>query len=1132
MKKRIAGAFLALVMIVSLFPVSALAAGDERTAVTADRIETVTVNGITANTEDGLVAFTVDSKEDTANWDQDSGVGSNQDYTYVGLHITAPEGAVSLTFNDEGDANDMDAPGAGFFTGGKFQHWIPVAEKKGDSFRLFYGGREYNMLIDWYDADGALISSEYVKVTRDLADDLAVAQVGDYTHETLADAVDAAKTGETVKLLRSTEGSGVKVSGDGNRNITIDLNNCTYTIVDPTVGSSGTETNGFQLLKGSTVTIKNGQITAKTSQARILFQNYCNLTLDNVTVDCTGSNCEYVSSNNCGNAVIKDSTLIAADGQAAFDLYYWPSNGYTEGVSVTVEGDSVITGRIEYGSDGTKDDVADKAQLNIADGAFTGSFYTYGLGSDSANINITGGTFTAADGSAWDVSDYVVPGMMQDEDGNIVINTEDAVASVNGVGYTSLDAAIAAADTGDTITLLKNLPLESTVTLNKAVTLTAASGVTVTAYDVDTSFVLSNGAALDGLTINLGVKSMNQVIMMQTNSTVRNCTITGQYQLGDSETSRAIVGQAGATDLTITGNTFKNLRQPAYINNCTGTISDNYVDGTRGWVICGSSDMTITGNTFGENAVDIAIISDNGTNNYAKETTALSTANGGAYVQNQPALAEAEDGVLVVGRTDGYTLDKAFAEAKSGDTVKLEANVESATAITVPAGITLDGNGKTITCTAAIDNGAFVNAGGNNVTIKNVTIDTDGYVKHGVQFYCVEGGKFSGVTVNGGRYTSVVINGATNIVLENCTMNPDDGSYANVEFGMGSGVSTIPSLTVNNVTGDSDKALLYVDQTTLDRIKGVLGGEADNQDAIDKVKTSVTNTGSSSVTIDLPGSGDITVDPPYSGGGSSVTTYSVTVESVSNGTVSASSKSASKGSIVTITVTPDSGYALDTLTVTDKDGKEVELTKVNDTKYTFKMPASKVTVKASFVKTSTLPFTDVAADAWYYDAVAYVYEKGMMTGTNDGTTFSPAMNLTRGMMAQVLFNIEKGTAPAEGSFTDVTADAWYAGAVNWAAANGIVGGYGNGKFGPEDSITREQMAVLLYNYAKFKGEDMTATADLSTFSDGDQVSDWAEYAMKWAVGEKLINGSNNALNPLGTACRAEVAQILMNYFNK
>ena len=272
--------------------------------------------------------------------------------------------------------------------------------------------------------------------------------------------------------------------------------------------------------------------------------------------------------------------------------------------------------------------------------------------------------------------------------------------------------------------------------------------------------------------------------------------------------------------------------------------------------------------------------------------------------------------------------------------------------------------------------------------------------------------------------------------------------------------------------------------------------------------------------------------PSYGGG---VTTYATTVESTTNGTVTVSPKNASKGSTVTITVKPGEGYQPDTITVTDKDGKLVDLTKVNDTKYTFKMPASKVTVKGTFTEIPVegdLPFTDVAESAWYYEAVAYVYEKGMMTGTNDGTTFSPAMNLTRGMMARILYNLEKGTAPATGSFTDVAADAWYADAVNWAAAKGIVGGYGNGKFGPEDSITREQMAVILYNYAKFKGEDMTATADLTAFSDGAQVSDWAEYAMKWAVGEKLINGSNNALNPLGTASRAEVAQVLMNYFGK
>ena len=210
-------------------------------------------------------------------------------------------------------------------------------------------------------------------------------------------------------------------------------------------------------------------------------------------------------------------------------------------------------------------------------------------------------------------------------------------------------------------------------------------------------------------------------------------------------------------------------------------------------------------------------------------------------------------------------------------------------------------------------------------------------------------------------------------------------------------------------------------------------------------------------------------------GGSGVTYYSSTVECTANGTVTVSPRNASKGAAVTVTVTPDEGYELGTLTVTDANGSKLTLTDKGDGKYTFTMPAAKVTIRAAFVEkapVSTLPFTDVAADAWYADAV------------------------------------------------------------NWAAAKGIVNGYGDGTFGPEDAITREQMAVLLYNYARFKGEDMTASADLSGFTDGDQVSDWAEYAMKWAVAEGLMNGSNNALNPLGTASRAEAAQVLMNCFSR
>ena len=271
-----------------------------------------------------------------------------------------------------------------------------------------------------------------------------------------------------------------------------------------------------------------------------------------------------------------------------------------------------------------------------------------------------------------------------------------------------------------------------------------------------------------------------------------------------------------------------------------------------------------------------------------------------------------------------------------------------------------------------------------------------------------------------------------------------------------------------------------------------------------------------------------------SGGGGVVTptTYGITVEESENGVVTASPKSASAGTKVTLTVTPDEGYELDTITVKDAWGKDVAVTPAEGT-YSFQMPGSAVTVSATFKAeepdVETLPFKDVKEGDWFYEAVKYVYDNGMMKGTNDGSTFSPDMNLSRSMIAQVLYNLEGTPAAGDGSFSDVEADTWYTDAVNWAAANDIVKGYGDGTFGPEDDITREQMAVILYRYAQYKGYEVTATGDLSTFNDGAQTSDWAVEAMKWAVGSSLLQGYAGNLNPTGTATRAEVAQILMNF---
>ncbi len=176
------------------------------------------------------------------------------------------------------------------------------------------------------------------------------------------------------------------------------------------------------------------------------------------------------------------------------------------------------------------------------------------------------------------------------------------------------------------------------------------------------------------------------------------------------------------------------------------------------------------------------------------------------------------------------------------------------------------------------------------------------------------------------------------------------------------------------------------------------------------------------------------------------------------------------------------------------------------------------------------PFTDVAEGAWYYDSIKYVYSNGMMVGTGD-TKFSPDTTTTRGMIVTILYRLEGEPAVSgTSSFNDVASGRWYANAVKWAAENEIVGGYGNGNFGPEDPISREQMAAILYRYAAFKGFDITKTADLSKFTDSSKISDWSKAALSWANAEGLVNGKGGGiLDPLGKATRAEIATILRNF---
>ena len=271
--------------------------------------------------------------------------------------------------------------------------------------------------------------------------------------------------------------------------------------------------------------------------------------------------------------------------------------------------------------------------------------------------------------------------------------------------------------------------------------------------------------------------------------------------------------------------------------------------------------------------------------------------------------------------------------------------------------------------------------------------------------------------------------------------------------------------------------------------------------------------------------GTLTVNPRSSsggGGGSSVSTYSVTVGKTDNGSVSVSPKSASKGDTVTITVTPDKGYVLETLTVLDKNDKEIKLTEKNG-KYTFTMPAGKVEVKATFMEDNSMLnfFMDVKAGDYFYDAVLWAAEKGITSGT-DATHFSPNAACTRAQIVTFLWRAAGSPEPkGTGSFADVPADSYYTKAVAWAVENGITGGTGDGKFSPDATCTRAQAVTFLY-----RASGASAVSGNAAFSD---VATNAYYAaaVKWAEKNGVTGGIGGGLFGSGNDCtRAQIVTFL------
>lgn len=206
--------------------------------------------------------------------------------------------------------------------------------------------------------------------------------------------------------------------------------------------------------------------------------------------------------------------------------------------------------------------------------------------------------------------------------------------------------------------------------------------------------------------------------------------------------------------------------------------------------------------------------------------------------------------------------------------------------------------------------------------------------------------------------------------------------------------------------------------------------------------------------------------------------------------------------------------------------------------YNFNDPVTEsITLYAKFTKipasdpvVENLPFTDIAKDDWAYEGIKYVYDNNMVKGISE-TLYGPAMNLTRATLVTLIYRMESEPEAPVNAFSDITGGAWYEKAVAWAAGNEIVLGVGEGLFAPDNNITREQIAVILYKYTKFKGGDVSKTADLAQqFTDADSVSSWAKDAVAWAVAEGLIKGKGEGnVAPADLATRAEIATVLMRY---
>lgn len=900
-------------------------------------------------------------------------------------------------------------------------------------------------------------------------DSSIVAVVDNKGYKTLADAVAAAQGGATVKLLKDVTEDVVIPAG---KTITLDLNGKKLTVPS----DCGIDVRG----KDSTLTITgNGEITCNKTPICV---SEGAVVIENGTINSDTDYCTYAK--NGGTITVNGGTLTS-------------TNAVLSGNNTTGNMNFIVNGGTLTARQGPAIYQSGQCELTITGGTLNG-----GISLRMGQVDISGGTINAA------TENLDSPAQYYDYSGNAWL--PDALYVFGGT-YNSTDSTYGNSlnlnITGGTFNCTNGQG--SAIAIYDIGRVAQAAKITISG-DAKLATTTSNRKAYDVLSLSdIGVTNPKTGYGIPELVGKVSTAVSGGYFTTDPSAYVASGYVAGTSD--VSGYSYKVVAKTN-----TGNVEvkpavakpevkvDKIPQADKEKVAAAAK--TVSAPTLGAAAGDIVKDIDEAKATDLVNSATEVTGDKKLYVQSslkvEPTAYDAANKTLALEITPQYRI--VASTAATADGIELGVNGKNAEVVQdyTPMNIT-----KATVVTMELPTG-FAVADGDKLSIQHTK---NGTVEYYTGTVTKKDDKF---------YLTFTTNGFSPFVISVPAASIGENVYPTLQAAADAAKST----DVISVKSGASHELNFTTTKSV-KVKNETGADI-------TVKFNGTN---KDVAKDATETFSYTKPSSSSSGGSSSgkTTYKVTTSAVNNGGVNASPSSAEKGATITITLSPDKGYKLDKLTVTDGSGKTVSTVKKSDTVYTFTMPASAVKVGVSYVKATETPsetkFNDVSANDWFASAVDYVTGKGMMNGTADNT-FSPKANTTRGMIVTVLYRLENQPSTSAASFTDVASGAYYANAVAWANANGIVSGYGSGKFGPNDKVTREQLAAILYRYAQYKKYDVSGANSLDGYTDAQSVSSYAVPALQWANAAGVVTGkSGSKLDPKGNATRAEVAAMLMRF---